>query len=97
MEFCSVPKSRKQGNSFEEGKDREGKSTIPMTSFRVINVLLSFHHPQIVDTKVVIVGVSQDHIFIVMEFMEHGFKGLIKTTKQPFTQSEVKCLIVEII
>ncbi|KAG0631906.1 hypothetical protein M758_1G288900 [Ceratodon purpureus] len=55
----------------------------PMTSLREINVLLSFHHPSIVDVKEVVVGSMLDNIFIVMEYMEHNLKGLMETMKQP--------------
>lgn len=75
-------------------KEREG---FPLTSLREINVLLSFHHPSIVDVKEVVVGSSLDSIFMVMEYMEHDLKGLMETMKQPFSQSEVKCLMLQLL
>ena len=39
-------------------KEREG---FPLTSLREINVLLSFHHPSVVDVKEVVVGINLDH------------------------------------
>eukprot|EP00252_Welwitschia_mirabilis_P000125 TRINITY_DN1008_c0_g1_i1.p1 TRINITY_DN1008_c0_g1~~TRINITY_DN1008_c0_g1_i1.p1 ORF type:complete len:816 (-),score=171.29 TRINITY_DN1008_c0_g1_i1:812-3259(-) len=74
-------------------KEREG---FPMTSLREINVLLSFHHPSIVDVKEVVVGSNLDSIFMVMEYMEHDLKGLMESMKQPFSQSEVKCLMLQL-
>ncbi|URD78888.1 Cyclin-dependent kinase [Musa troglodytarum] len=74
-------------------KEREG---FPLTSLREINILLSFHHPSIVDVKEVVVGSSLDSIFMVMEYMEHDLKGLMETMKQPFNQSEVKCLMLQL-
>lgn len=74
-------------------KEREG---FPMTSLREINVLLSIHHPSIVDVKEVVVGSNLDSIFMVMEYMEHDLKGLMETIKQPFSQSEVKCLMLQL-
>ncbi|KAL4355230.1 hypothetical protein GQ457_06G000890 [Hibiscus cannabinus] len=71
-------------------KQREG---FPLTSLREINILLSFHHPSIVDVKVV-VGSSLDSIFMVME---HDLKALMETMKQPFSQSEVKCLMLQLL
>ncbi|RRT72287.1 hypothetical protein B296_00003028 [Ensete ventricosum] len=67
-------------------KEREG---FPLTSLREINILLSFHHPSIVDVKEVVTGSSLDSIFMVMEYMEHDLKGLMETMKQPFSQSEI--------
>ncbi|KAJ0969127.1 hypothetical protein J5N97_022004 [Dioscorea zingiberensis] len=75
-------------------KEREG---FPLTSLREINILLSFYHPSIVDVKEVVVGSSLDSIFMVMEYMEHDLKGLMETMKQPFSQSEVKCLMLQLL
>ncbi|KAG1331332.1 cyclin-dependent kinase G-2 [Cocos nucifera] len=75
-------------------KEREG---FPLTSLREINILLSFHHPSVVDVKEVVVGSSLDSIFMVMEYMEHDLKGLMETMKQPFSQSEVKCLMLQLL
>ncbi|KAK3223589.1 hypothetical protein Dsin_010614 [Dipteronia sinensis] len=74
-------------------KEREG---FPLTSLREINILLSFHHPSIVDVKEVVVGSNLDSIFMVMEYMEHDLKGLMEAMKQPFSQSEVKCLMLQL-
>lgn len=74
-------------------KEREG---FPLTSLREINVLLSFHHPSVVDVKEVVVGSNLDSIFMVMEYMEHDLKGLMETMKQPYSQSEVKCLMLQL-
>ncbi|KAL4347019.1 hypothetical protein GQ457_17G002080 [Hibiscus cannabinus] len=75
-------------------KEREG---FPLTSLREINILLSFHHPSIVDVKEVVLGSNLDSIFMVMEYMEHDLKGLMETMKQPFSQSEVKCLMLQLL
>ena len=74
-------------------KERDG---FPMTSLREINVLLSFHHQSVVDVKEVVVGSNLDSIFMVMEYMEHDLKGLMESMKQPFSQSEVKCLMLQL-
>ncbi|XP_047977926.1 cyclin-dependent kinase G-2-like isoform X2 [Salvia hispanica] len=75
-------------------KEREG---FPLTSLREINILLSFDHPSIVDVKEVVVGSNLDSIFMVMEYMEHDLKALMETMKQPFSQSEVKCLMLQLL
>ncbi|KAE8692585.1 Kinase superfamily protein isoform 3 [Hibiscus syriacus] len=76
-------------------KEREG---FPLTSLREINFLLSFNHPSIADVKEVVVGSSNlDNIFMVMEYMEHDLKALMETMKQPFSQSEVKCLMLQLL
>ncbi|KAL2547320.1 Protein kinase superfamily protein [Forsythia ovata] len=75
-------------------KEREG---FPLTSLREINILLSFQHPSAVDVKEVVVGSNLDSIFMVMEYMDHDLKGLMETMKQPFSQSEVKCLMLQLL
>ncbi|XP_050205584.1 cyclin-dependent kinase G-2 isoform X2 [Mercurialis annua] len=75
-------------------KEREG---FPLTSLREINILLSFHHPSVVDVKEVVVGSNLDSIFMAMEYMEHDLKGLMESMKQPFSQSEVKCLMLQLL
>ncbi|KAK9675457.1 hypothetical protein RND81_11G008100 [Saponaria officinalis] len=75
-------------------KEREG---FPLTALREINILLSVHHPSIVDVKEVVVGSNLDSIFMVMEYMEHDLKGLMETMRQPYSQSEVKCLMLQLL
>ncbi|KAE9454206.1 hypothetical protein C3L33_13893, partial [Rhododendron williamsianum] len=75
-------------------KEREG---FPLTSLREINILLSFHHPSIVDVKEVVVGSAIDSIFMVMEYMDHDLKVFMETMKHPFSQSEVKCLMLQLL
>lgn len=75
-------------------KEREG---FPLTALREINILLSISHPSIVDVKEVVVGNSLDSIFMVMEYMDHDLKGLMESMKQPFSQSEVKCLMLQLL
>lgn len=75
-------------------KEREG---FPLTALREINILLSFHHPSIVRVKEVVVGSDLDSIFLSMEYMDHDLRGIIETMKQPFSQSEVKCLMLQLL
>jgi cell division cycle 2-like protein len=75
-------------------KEREG---FPLTSLREINILLSFDHPSIVDVKEIVVGGHDDDTFMVMEYMEHDLKGVMEKMKQPYTQSEVKCLMLQLL
>eukprot|EP00899_Mesostigma_viride_P003332 jgi/Mesvir1/129/Mv07792-RA.2 len=75
-------------------KEKEG---FPQTALREINILLSFHHPCIVDVKEVVVGKSLDSIFMVMEFMDHDVKSLMGEMSQRFSTSEVKCLMQQLL
>ncbi|KAK8617068.1 hypothetical protein V6N13_117036 [Hibiscus sabdariffa] len=68
----------------------------PLTSLREINILASFHHPSIVKVKEVVVD-DHDNVYMVMEYMEHDFKGLMESMKQPFSTSDVKCLMLQLL
>ena len=67
----------------------------PLTSLREINILASFHHPSIVKVKEVVVD-DHDNVYMVMEYMEHDFKGLMESMKRPFSTSDVKCLMLQL-
>ena len=75
-------------------KEKEG---FPLTSLREINILLSLRHPNIVNVTEVVVGHSLDSVFMVMEFMEHDLRGLLDAQRQPFTISEVKCALQQLL
>lgn len=73
-----------------------GNDGFPLTALREINILLSLNHPSIVTVKEVVMG-DLDSIFMVMECMEHDLKGLLQVMKQPFSTSEVKCLMLQLL
>jgi len=75
-------------------KEKEG---FPITSIREINLLLGMNHPNIVNVKEVAIGSSLDHIFVVMEYVEHELKDLMEHTKYTFSTSEIKCLMKQLL
>ncbi|WOL01384.1 hypothetical protein Cni_G10100 [Canna indica] len=92
-------KDKKTGEivALKKIKMKNESEGFPLTSLREIDILLSFHHPSIVNVNEVVVGSSLDSIFMVMEYMEHDLKGLLETMKQPFSESEVKCLMLQLL
>jgi len=75
-------------------KEKEG---FPITSIREINLLLGMKHPNIVNVKEVVIGSSLDHIFVVMEYVEHELKDLMEHTKYTFSTAEVKTLMKQLL
>lgn len=76
-------------------KERDG---FPLTSVREINILLSLHHPNIVNVSEVVVGTGLDAVFMVMEYAEHDLKSVMESRmQQPFTIAEVKCLLQQLL
>jgi len=70
---------------------------LPTTSLREIRILKSIKHENIVQLHEVVVGKELDNIFLVFEYMEHDLAGLIDNMKTPFTESEVKCLLIQLL
>ncbi|KVI06173.1 cyclin-dependent kinase G-2-like [Cynara cardunculus var. scolymus] len=75
------------------GKEREG---FPVTALREINILGSLQHPSIVEVKEVVMD-DFDGVYMVMEYIDHELKGYMERMKQPFSQSEVKCLMLQLL
>ncbi len=75
-------------------KEKEG---FPITSIREINLLLGMKHPNIVNVKEVVTGSSLDHIFVVMEYVEHELKDMMEHTKYNFSTAEIKCLLKQLL
>ncbi|KAK1384677.1 Cyclin-dependent kinase [Heracleum sosnowskyi] len=70
----------------------------PLTSLREINILRSSDHPSIIDLKEVVEGSSSDCVFLVMEYMDSDLGEVMRRRKnQPFCQSEVKCLMLQLL
>ncbi|GAB2289409.1 hypothetical protein Dimus_023718 [Dionaea muscipula] len=77
--------------------EREG---FPLYFLREINTLLSFNHSSIVNVKEVVVDDSDagfSNVFMAMEYMDHDLKALMEARKQPFSQSEAKCLMLQLL
>ncbi|CAH8325581.1 unnamed protein product [Eruca vesicaria subsp. sativa] len=91
-EIVALKKIKMKEDRYEE------EYGFPLTSLREINILLSCNHPSIVNVKEVVVGGKNDSdVYMVMEHLEHDLKGLMERKKQPFSTSEVKCLMLQLL
>ena len=68
----------------------------PPTALREVNILLMLKHPNVINTREMVVGDTYDKIFMVMDFMEHDIKQLMAAMKQPFSPAEVKRLMLDL-
>ena len=75
----------------------EQQDGFPLTSLREVKTLRRCHHPNIVQLIDVVVGNNRDAVFLVFEYCEHDLSALIKATKQPFKDSETKCLVYQLL
>lgn len=69
----------------------------PITCLREIDILLSIRHVNIVNVREVVVGSSMDKVYMVMEYCPHDLKDILSHMKQPYSQSEVKSLMLQIL
>lgn len=73
------------------------KDGIPVSSLREIQILLSCRHENIVNLKEVVVGRSLESIFLVMEYCEQDLASLLDNMQAPFTESQVKCIMLQVL
>jgi cell division cycle 2-like len=74
--------------------EREG---FPVTALREVTLLLSLRHDNIVHVREVVVGSTMDKIYMVMEYAEHDVRSVLERMKHPYSQSEVKSLVLQIL
>lgn len=77
-------------------KDHEREGISPYV-LREIGILLSLKHDNIVTLKEVAIGRNLRSLFLVMEYCEHDLAELLDFKKSPFTVSEVKCIMMQLL
>lgn len=68
----------------------------PVTALREIQTLKESRHRHIVDLREVVMGDTLTDVFLVMEFLEHDLKTLQEDMSEPFLQSEIKTLMLQL-
>jgi len=75
-------------------KEKEG---LPISSLREINILLKLSHENVVQLKEVVVGRPLSSLFLVMEYCEQDLSSLLDNMTTPFSEAQVKCLILQLL
>ncbi|KIM23784.1 hypothetical protein M408DRAFT_250265 [Serendipita vermifera MAFF 305830] len=75
----------------------EEKHGFPITALREINSLMTCRHENVVRIREVVVGDTLTQVFIVMDFIEHDLKTLLSLMPNPFLQSEIKTLTLQLL
>jgi serine/threonine protein kinase len=75
----------------------EQQDGFPLTSIREVKTLMRCHHSNIVQLLDVVVGTNRDAVFLLFEYCEHDMSELIKHTKYPFKESEIKRLLFQLL
>ncbi|CAG9581490.1 unnamed protein product [Danaus chrysippus] len=73
------------------------KDGLPLSGLREIQVLMACRHENIVQLKEVLVGRSLESIFLSMEYCEQDLASLLDNMTSPFTESQVKCLMLQVL
>ncbi|KAI8070722.1 kinase-like domain-containing protein [Gongronella butleri] len=76
--------------------ERETDGT-PISSLREISILKRMRHTNIVNVTDVAVGRQLDSIFLIMEYCAQDLGTLLDMVKTPYTPSEVKCLMLQLL
>lgn len=76
--------------------DRE-RDGMPVTSVRELRVLQQCEHPNLVELKKVVTGSKLDSVFLVFEYCTHDLGRLLDTMPRRFHESEVKCLLKQLL
>ena len=69
----------------------------PLTSLREINILKQCQHPNIVQLLDIMANEKKHSIYIVLEFCDFDLSALIRQYKNPFNESQVKTLIMQLL
>jgi cyclin-dependent kinase 10 len=75
----------------------EENEGFPITSIREIATLRSIHHDNCVRLLDVAVGHRRDGVFLVFEYCEHDLSSLLDSFSTPFSESEVKSLVRQLL
>ncbi|XP_055626408.1 cyclin-dependent kinase 10 [Toxorhynchites rutilus septentrionalis] len=73
------------------------KDGFPISGLREIQILKNCDHDNIVKLKEVVVGNSMESIFLVMEFCEQDLASLLDNMEKPFSESQVKCIVIQLL
>ena len=75
-------------------KEKDG---LPISSLREINLLLNLSHVNIVKLKEIAVGRKLENVFLVMEYCHQDLASLLDNMTSPFTEAQVKCLMIQLL
>lgn len=73
------------------------KSGFPLTSIREVQLLQQVHHPHIIRLREMAVGRKVENIFLVFDYCSHDLATLIDRMTRPFSESEVKRIMLQLL
>ncbi|KAH9157248.1 hypothetical protein AeRB84_000923 [Aphanomyces euteiches] len=77
---------------------QDGVSALfPITAIREIKLLKRLQQENCVQLKDVVVGRKRSGVFLVFEYCEHDLSALMNNNHRPFSQSEAKRVLIELL
>lgn len=73
------------------------KDGFPLQSLREIKTLQLCRHPNVVSLEEVLVGNAGSNVYLLMEYVENDLFSLMEARERPFTVSETKCLLQQLL
>lgn len=73
------------------------KDGFPLISLREIKTLITCKNENVVNLKEIVVSREKKAVFIVMEYLEHDLLSLLEKKEQTFRESEIKCLMIQLL
>lgn len=70
---------------------------LPVCSVREIGLLMTLSHHNIVELIEIVMGHELDTMFLVMSYCEQDLASLIDNMKSPFTEPQVKCIMLQLL
>ncbi|KAL9558070.1 hypothetical protein MBANPS3_001093 [Mucor bainieri] len=92
-----VDKKTKQIVALKKIRMERETDGMPVSSLREISILKRMRHQNIVNVTDVAVGPRLESIFLVMEYCEQDLGSLLDMVPTPYTPSEIKCLMLQLL
>ncbi|KAL7324606.1 hypothetical protein PS15p_209775 [Mucor circinelloides] len=92
-----VDKKTKQIVALKKIRMERETDGMPVSSLREISILKRMRHQNIVNVTDVAVGPRLESIFLVMEYCEQDLGSLLDMVSTPYTPSEIKCLMLQLL
>eukprot|EP00658_Telonema_sp_P-2_P052951 TRINITY_DN4130_c0_g2_i1.p1 TRINITY_DN4130_c0_g2~~TRINITY_DN4130_c0_g2_i1.p1 ORF type:complete len:269 (+),score=74.40 TRINITY_DN4130_c0_g2_i1:217-1023(+) len=99
--YGSVFKARDRSNgdivALKKVKMDREQDGFPITALRELKMLRAVEHEHIVELLDIAVGRKLDSMFYVFEYCEHDLALLVDNRERPFSESEVKCILLQLL
>jgi len=78
-------------------KVTEERNGFPVTCLREVSSLFRVCHPNVVSLKEVVVGKGIRNVYMVLEYASHDVCSILDRMKRPYSSSEIKSLLLQIL